>query len=276
MNSRPHVLITGATGGIGAAIARRLAGMKCDLTLIARDPERLAVLADELRHEEITVTEIAMSLGTQSDYPELLQRVSNSNRPIDILINNAAINWFGHFADMPDEDIDGLIATNVTVPIRMARAALVGMRRSGRGIIVNIGSVFGSIGFAGFPVYSACKFALRGFSEALRRELSGTGVKVVYIAPRYTKTAFNDGAVDRMARATGMTMDAPDAVARRIVEAIVNQRPETLIGWPERAFAKLNAIIPRLVDRGLSRTNRKILAHAPEIATRHLLEEERS
>lgn len=274
MIQRKHVVVTGATGGIGAEISRQLAELGFDLTLVARDPDRLAALADELRHEDITVVEVALSLGPDTDFVNLAGRISNCIGPIDILINNAAINWFGHFANMPDPDVDRLIATNITVPIRITRAAIVAMQQKGSGIIVNIGSVFGSIGFAGFPVYSACKFALRGFSEALRREVRGSGIKVIYVAPRYTRTGFNEGAVDKMARATGMTMDAPDVVARRIVVSILKQQSETIIGWRERVFAKVNALLPRLVDRALSGTNRKILDHAPGIAAGPSFQEE--
>lgn len=271
-----HVLVTGATGGIGAAVARQLAALGFDMTLIARDPGRLSALGDALRVSGVMVTQIAVSLDRSTDFDELIRRASHCNGPIDILVNNAAVNWFGHFAGMPDLAIESLIETNIGVPIRMTRAVLPGMQKNHRGIVVNIGSVFGSIGFAGFPVYSACKFALRGFSEALRRELRGSGISIVYVAPRYTRTGFNDGAVDRMARATKMTMDAPEVVARRIVEAILAQRSETIIGWPERIFAKLNALLPRLVDRSLIDTSRQIMIHAPGTAAGYSSEEETS
>ena len=263
MSERSHVVITGATGGIGSALAQQFAGQKCRLTLIARDPVRLASVAGALRHKGAAVVEVAMPLGRDTDYDALVRHVIDANGPIDILVNNAAVNWFGHFASMPDTDIDALIDTNVAVPLHLSRAVLTGMQRRGGGTIVNIGSVFGSIGFAGFPVYSACKFALRGFSEGLRRELRGTGVKIVYVAPRYTRTAFNNGAVDIMARATRMAMDTPELVAGRIITAIRRQKSETFIGWPERFFAKLNAILPSVVDRGLIGTSRKVLSFAP-------------
>lgn len=263
MTERMHALITGATGGIGSALARRLADLDCNLTLIARDPVRLADLADSLRRQGAAVVEIAIPLGMETDFAALIGHVIDANGPIDLLINNAAVNWFGHFASMPAADIDALIGTDIAVPIQMARAVLPGMQQAGRGTIVNIGSVFGSIGFAGFPVYSACKFALRGFSEGLRREMRGSGVDILYVAPRYTRTAFNSGAVDEMARATRMAMDSPEAVARRIIDAIQRRRRETIIGWPERFLVKLNALLPGLVDRGLAGTSRKILSFAP-------------
>lgn len=263
MKQGRHVLITGATGGIGAALADRLANTGFDLTLVARDPVRLASLGSQLKRHGAKIEEIPIALGADTNYDSILQRAEASNGPVDILVNNAAINWFGHFATMPSTDIGELVETNLTVPIRMARAALVGMQKRRSGSVVNIGSVFGSIGFPGFSVYSSCKFALRGFSEALRRELAGSGVSVIYIAPRYTRTAFNRGIIADMACATGMTMDEPDAVARQIEMAIFRRRPETFIGWPERFFAKLNACLPKLVDFGLSSKTGEILAFAP-------------
>lgn len=263
MTLRAHALITGATGGIGEALARQMADYGCDLTLVARDPTRLATLADDLRAKGTGVAEIAMPLGRGTDYGALVARIAEVSGPIDILVNNAAVNWFGHFAAMPDGDIDTVIDTNIAAPIHMCRAVLPFMQQAGRGTIVNIGSVFGSIAFAGFPVYSASKFALRGFSQGLRRELRGSRIDVLYVAPRYTRTAFNNGVIDRMARATGMAMDAPEAVAARIIAAIRDRRSETTIGFPERFFAKLNALLPSLVDLGLSGTSRKILSFAP-------------
>lgn len=263
MTMRAHALITGATGGIGEALARQMAGYGCDLTLVARDSTRLAKLSDDLRANGTGVAEIAMPLGRGTDYGGLAARINEVGGPIDILVNNAAVNWFGHFAAMPDADIDSVIDTNIAAPIHMCRAVLPFMQQAGRGTIVNIGSVFGSIAFAGFPVYSASKFALRGFSQGLRRELRGSNIDVLYVAPRYTRTAFNNGVIDRMARATGMAMDAPEAVAARIIAAIRDRRSETTIGFPERFFAKLNALLPGLVDLGLSGTSRKILSFAP-------------
>jgi short-subunit dehydrogenase len=263
MRRRPHVLLTGATGGIGEALARRLASCDCDLTLVAREPARLALLADDLRRRGTEVLEIARPLGRGTPYDELVQHAIACSGPVDLLINNAAINWFGHFATMPDAQIDDLIDVNVAAPIHLCRAVLPSMLGAGRGTIVNIGSVFGSVAFAGFPVYSASKFALRGFSQGLRRELKGRNIDILYIAPRYTRTGFNSGAVESMARATGMHIDEPEAVADRILAAIAERRSETVIGRGESVLAKLNALLPGLIDRVLSTTTDKILRFAP-------------
>ena len=125
--------------------------------------------------------------------------------------------------------------------------------RRGRGQIVNVGSIFGSIGFPCFASYSASKFALRGFSEALRRELAGTGVGVTYVAPRFTKTAFNRNVVARMANALKMNQDEPESVAASVIATIERNDRERYLGWPEKLFVRINSILPRLVDPSLIR-----------------------
>lgn len=254
-----HILITGATGGIGSATARALAKRGHHLTLIARDEGRLGQLVDEIAVGRTHVAAISTDLTDTAGHRHLIEQAIARQGPIDVLVNNAAINWFGRFERMPAADIDRLLLTDIAVPMHLARAVLPYMQRRRAGSIVNVGSVFGSIGFAGFAVYSGCKFALRGFSEALRREVAGSGVHVLYVAPRYTKTAFNTGLVDRMAQGLGMAVDDPERVGARIVAAMDRLQAETTIGWPERFFARLNGLSPRLVDGGLARTSRRIL-----------------
>jgi short-subunit dehydrogenase len=127
---------------------------------------------------------------------------------------------FGFFAEESAADTATLFNVNTIAPIAMVNAVLPHMLERGKGQIVNLGSIFGSIGFPCFASYSASKFALRGFSEALRRELAGTGVGVTYVAPRFTKTAFNRGAVTRMADALKMNQDEPESVATSVIATI--------------------------------------------------------
>jgi short-subunit dehydrogenase len=117
--------------------------------------------------------------------------------------------------------------------------------------IVNIGSTFGSIGFPGFCVYSASKFAVRGFSEALRREIADTGVQVHYVAPRATRTALATDRIRAMNEELRAGMDAPETVALAIQTVLREERRELLLGAAERLFAKLNALLPAAVDRAM-------------------------
>jgi short-subunit dehydrogenase len=112
--------------------------------------------------------------------------------------------------------------------------------------------VFGSLGYPGYVAYSASKFAIRGFTEALRRELSSTTVKVHYLAPRATRTPINSSAIERMNAKLGVAMDSPETVARAAVSLLETGRPSAVVGWPEKFFVRLNALFPRVVDRAVS------------------------
>ena len=118
--------------------------------------------------------------------------------------------------------------------------------------VINIGSTFGSIGYPGFSAYCASKFGLRGFTEALRRELADTGTRVSYIAPRATRTALNTDTVVAMNDELGTAMDDPSQVANEVLAAIHGSaRTDKFIGWPEKIFVRINALLPAVVDSSL-------------------------
>lgn len=125
------------------------------------------------------------------------------------------------------------------------------LRQQGRALVVNLGSTFGSIGYPGFTAYCASKFALRGFSEALRRELADTLVKVLYFAPRATQTGMNGAQVVAMNDELNVAMDDPHSVALQLLAAIRREEEERYLGWPEKLFVRLNSLLPRLVDQAL-------------------------
>lgn len=254
-----HAVLTGATGGIGAETAGDLARHGYRLTLLGRDADRLAGLCERLRARGADVTSFALDLSDTGAADNIVRRIAAERGAIDVLINNAAVTWFGRFAAMEPAEIDRLVGIDLVAPLQLARAALPSMLARRTGTIVNIGSGFGSVGFSGFTAYSACKFALRGFSEALRRELRGTGVAVVYVAPRYTRTAANAGAIERMAAALGLRSDEPARVARRVRRAIERREAEALVGWPESLLMRINGAFPRLIDAGFARTTDRIL-----------------
>lgn len=255
-----HIVVTGAAGGIGTATAAKLAEAGARLSLVGRDRAKLDALCHRLDRTGARTVPVIADLSRDDGAEAAIAGAIAENGPVDILVNNAGINHFGRFAAMTPAEIDNLLRTNVAAPMKLVNAVLPGMIERGQGKIVNIGSVFGGIGFGGFAAYSAGKFALRGFSEALRRELHGSGVGVVYIAPRYTRTALNVGAIERMATALAMRMDDPAPVAGRIVKAIRDDAAECTIGFPERFFVRLNALFPRLVDSGLTKTTARMLS----------------
>lgn len=246
-----RVLLTGAAGGIGAATALQLARAGAQLVVADRTEAVLQKLCAEISAHggkaQPVVADLASSTGRHAIAEEATRRLGG----VDLLVNIAGLLDFAPFEAEDPVAIERLMQVNLIAPIQLTRMLLPAMLKQGRGRIVNVGSTFGSIGFPYFAVYSSSKFGLRGFSQALRRELHGTGVGVTYIAPRATRTPLNSSAVVRMNEALKVAMDPPEQVAAAIVGAIEQERAEAYLGWPEKLFVRLNAILPRLVDGAL-------------------------
>jgi short-subunit dehydrogenase len=172
---------------------------------------------------------------------------------VNVLVNAAGVNPFGLFAEQTAAEISKAFTINALAPLMLCHALLPILLERPSAHIVNVGSTFGSIGFPGFTAYSASKFAVRGFSEALRRELADTAVRVHYVAPRATKTALATDRVRAMNAELGVGMDTPQTVAAAIMRVLRDERRELLLGTRERVFAKLNSLFPGLVDRSLRR-----------------------
>ncbi|HQR50585.1 MAG TPA: SDR family oxidoreductase [Methylophilaceae bacterium] len=250
-----RILITGAAGGIGSELSFALAEKGAQLLLADRDEQKLERLKTDIQVRGGQAQVIPCDLAAADGPHMLAAQAIAAIGGVDVLVNCAGIASFGVFAEQAPESLETLWRVNVLAPMKLTQALLPQMASRGHGRIVNLGSVFGSIGFAWFAAYSASKFAMRGFSEALRRELEGTGVGVTYVAPRYTRTSLNDGAVSRMAQAVGMNSDEPSVVAQHVVRAIERDCKDYYIGWPECLFVRINAILPRLVDGALRKQN---------------------
>lgn len=257
-----RILLTGAAGGIGRCLALALAERGARLALSGRAREPLQALAGELARRGREAAVLPLDLAAVSGHDALVSRAVAALGGLDVLVNNAGVSRFAPYVHMTAADIVHTVELNVTAPLLLAHAAARHFAAQGRGHIVNVGSALGSLGYPCFSAYSASKFALRGFSEALRRELSGAGVHVLYVAPRATATAMNGAAVRALYEQTGTAMDTPARVAGIIVEALERERSEVYIGWPERFFIALNAVFPRLVDRALARQARLAARHA--------------
>ena len=129
-------------------------------------------------------------------------------------------------------------------------------------MIVNIGSIFGSIGHPGFAAYCASKFGLKGFTEALQRELHGSSIRVLYLAPRATHTDLNSMAVTALNEALGNNVDSPEQVAKALMDILASKRRQQYLGWPENLFVRLNGLFPGLVHNALVRKLHIIRHHA--------------
>lgn len=242
-----RVFLTGGAGGIGQIVARNLLKAGVNLSVLDR--------SDGLPYDA------AFIKGDLST----VQGISAAGAAIakcepDILINLAGVQYFGPLESQSDESLELNYLVNLVAPALLTKAVLPGMKARGKGQIVNIGSVFGSIGFAHFVTYSSAKAGLRAFSEALRRELEGSPIAVTYIAPRAVKTGLSNGAVMDYAKITSMTMDKPEYTARKIVAAIRGRRKDVYIGFPESFFVRVNSLMPRIVDAAVAKNDRKAKA----------------
>lgn len=241
------ILLTGATGGIGAEVALALSQAGARLLLTGRDPNKLVALLARLSGSGHLA--LAADLANADDRAKLVAKAQRM--PINILINLAGTNEFSLLTDTSEGSIAQQLDMNLLAPITLCHDLAVHLAAQSESAIVNVGSILGSIGVAGSSVYCASKFGLRGFSEALRREYADTPLQVFYVAPRATDTAMNSAQVRQMNTELGTATDSPQQVASLIVETLQQDRRVRYFGWPERLFVRLNALFPALVDRAL-------------------------
>ena len=242
-----NIILTGASGGIGQALASRLAASGASLWLVGRNLAELEALRLRIQHpERHTVCAVA---DYSDDEILSLSGCFHAGKRLDVLINNAGTSRFALLEQHSFADIRDQLRANVEIPLLLTRALI--HQFSAGGTILNVGSILGELGHPGYSVYCASKAALHRFSEALGRELSATGIQVLYVAPRSTQTALNSPAVNAMNRSLGNKSDAPETVAEFIIETLLRGRRRARIGAMERFFVRINAMFPGLVDRAL-------------------------
>ncbi|MGE0622359.1 MAG: SDR family oxidoreductase [Pseudomonadales bacterium] len=256
-------VLTGATGGIGRALAAVLAANGAKLLIAGRDEAALAALVHDLPPGSVLDT-------FRGDITDSRARLALAERAAahsaDTLVNLCGQNDVSLFESQCPDAIASMVAANLHAPMALTRLMLPALSGRPRPLVVNVGSVFGQIGYPGYAAYCATKFGLRGFSEALRRELQDTAVRIVHVEPRATRTGMNHGLGERLNDALGNRVDAPDDVAERIAHAMARNRPSTVIGFPERLYARINALLPSVIDRALAgqlSTLKKVLGTPP-------------
>jgi short-subunit dehydrogenase len=248
------IVVTGAGSGIGRALALDAARRGARLILVGRRVAALqetAALLPPGTRWQIVAADITTAAG-RAAVAEACRKAG-----VDILINNAGVVASGLFATLTDDDLASVVATNIVAPVALTRDLLPLLKLSGQPRVVNIGSVFGDIGHPYFAAYCASKFALRGLSDALRRELAADGIAVTYAAPRATRTAAADGFHDLIAP-FAMKLDDPAIVAARVMDGVEAGADTIYPRGPERVFVWLQRLLPGVIDRALAEKGRQV------------------
>jgi len=248
------ILITGASAGIGQAAARAFGRAGGRLVLAARRLDRLQALQAEIESQPggAEALAVAADLSRQSEIEALVAQARERFGRVDVLFNNAGfgrLDWLERLD--PSEDIQAQLALNVLGVIQTTRQVLPLMIAQRGGHIINMASMAGLVAPPTYSVYAAGKFAVRGFSEALRREARPWGIRVSVMYPGRVITEFAERA--GIQRKTGMTSPAwlslsADEVGRAVVGLVRRPRASLILPWPLRVAAMVNALAPWLVD----------------------------
>ena len=216
-------VVTGASRGIGFAIARRLAQLGANLGVCARDAYRLASAKSELEREGTKVLAIAADLSKPGEIKSFVARVEQSLGPVDILINNAGVGYFAPVQDATEENWDAVLDTNLKAVFLLSKAVAKGMIQRKTGHIVNIASLAGKNAFAGGAIYCASKWGLLGLTQCMAEDLRPHGIRVSAVCPGSVNTEFSP----HSGKDPGKMLQ-PEDVAR-VVETIVTQEAQSFI-----------------------------------------------
>ncbi|MFC4932796.1 SDR family oxidoreductase [Massilia sp. GCM10023247] len=255
-----RAVLTGASGGIGAAIAERLAARCTLLILVGRNRTSLDALAGALHG--CTVRVVSGDLCEQATL-DAIASCAHDHGGINLLVNNAGISSFHAFETQPAAAIRAQVETNLVAPMLLTRALLPLLHAAPAAQVVNIGSVFGSLGFPGFAAYGAAKAGLAGFSQSLRRELADTNVTVRHFSPRATRTSINSVAVNRMNVELRTNEDTPEAVAEAFMRFLGGSAAEHTLGGSERFFVFVNKLLPRIPESAIRKQLGQIRKYLP-------------
>jgi NAD(P)-dependent dehydrogenase (short-subunit alcohol dehydrogenase family) len=216
-------LVTGASRGIGLAIAKTLASMGAKIGMCARDSGKLVAAAADLERHGVTVLAVTADVSRPGDIAPLVQKIEQSLGPIEILVNNAGIGVFGPIQEASEADWDSVLDTNLKSVFLLSRAVAPGMISRRGGHIVNIASLAGKNAFAGGGVYCASKWGLLGLTECVAEDLRPFGIRVSSVCPGSVATDFSPPS-----KKDPTKMLQPEDVAHAVA-AIVTQSPQSFI-----------------------------------------------
>jgi short-subunit dehydrogenase len=248
-------VITGAGGGIGRAIAVSLARRRCHVALADIDEAGMAGTADIVRACGVRVSCHRLDVADRAAVADLPAQVAAEHRGVDLLVNNAGVAVSGTFEQVPEEDFEWLFEINFWGVVRMTRAFLPALRASGDASVVNLSSVFGLVAPPQQVAYAASKFAVRGFSEALRHELEGSGVGVTVVHPGGIATSIAEkarvpaGVSDEETarhheRFRKLLRLPPEVAGETIVRGVERRKSRVLVGSDARLLSAIARVLP--------------------------------
>jgi short-subunit dehydrogenase len=266
-------LVTGASSGLGKAIAQRLARLGARVVLTGRSEPRLRGVVEGLIAEGVDparLTAAPADLTIEVDRDRLFRQIEDQLGGLEVVINNAGVGATGQFDTHDPQVLRQVFEINVFALVEVCRRSLPLLARGQEPVMVMMGSINARRGLPGRSEYSASKFAVAGFTESIRIEWRRFGIHVLQINPGFSDTPFDDNAVVNTARVSvkhRRTMSADD-VALATVRAIDRRRREVTLTTPGRLLLLANQIAPRFVDWGLTRWLLKHFPDAPVLQRR--------
>lgn len=248
-------VITGAAGGIGRAIAVSLARRRCNLALADVNQDGLAATAELARAHGVKTSQYVIDVADRTSVAEFPNLVAQEHSGVDLLVNNAGVAVGGTFEQVAEADFEWLFEINFWGVVRMTRAFLPMLKASGDARVVNLSSIYGVVAPPEQTAYSASKFAVRGFSEALRHELEGSGVGVTVVHPGGVATSIAENArlpagvteeeiARRREKYRKLLRLPPEIASEIIVRGVERRQPRILVGSDAKAISLIARLFP--------------------------------
>lgn len=246
-----RVIITGASSGIGRALAIQLAAEGCKLIINARREDRLQELAGEIAAADGSCEIVVGDVTEKAVRTRMIVAAQESFGGLDILINNAGIGAMGRFDEASEDRLRQIFEVNFFAVAEFIRESLPALKAGNEPMIVNLSSVLGHRAVPLKSEYCATKFAIHGLSDAIRAELSGDGVDLLLVSPSTTDSEFFDAAIDDPTKRDWKKGGAmsPEVVASRTIRAIKKRRHEIILTFGGRILVWLDRMIPGIANR---------------------------
>lgn len=257
-----RILVTGASSGIGLAFATQAAKLGAKLVLAARSEDKLHALAASLGVPADDVLVVPTDITREEDRQNLLDRAVQHFGGLDVLVNNAGVASWAHFADSTEEILRQVMEVNFFAPVELIRLAIPILVNGRQPAVLNVASMCGRKAMPAWSEYSASKHALCGLTEALRGELARFDIDILLMVPGLTKSGFPQHFIKTEGKAKidfdgGMP---PEQVAAAMVKALQRNRTETVVGSDAKWMLRFNRWFPRLTDWLIARRVKKLYA----------------